>query len=1214
MVFCLSNWQAPDLCGERVDLLTLSEECNADDLKKNCVPFLMRHIHEVVRLPAFEEHRVRSSEEVLKALTNMLGPEWEASYAKFKKSVGIKDMDKEDEEPLEAEKTDEEDEPQPIVHQRLHCRRAFSYRPCLLPASRGTGRLCDGLAAAEHRGRGQVDRGIPLHEDVWQRGRALPTFSQRLGGLFGGIIGRRIPMDVARTRSQQQSDEEHKARGDVVVRVGNASTGAVHAVALASANVVVEELREELERLSGVPAADQILLGGPPFARLDPRRAVEYYGLPGEDKEVFLYDRRLLSQEAATLPPTAAALAAVYVELPSQPVASSEGSKMLSESSHPMMRALVSQSEALESGTRANITASERGAQELQVQERAIAAAVANLDLFKTSMMKHFAPFWADFEATSDKHERLLSHGSTPALATEARKTLYDCIPVEKEREWAAQCEQSHTHVRGQVLKLQQVHDEICKEVTDMLAAHAEACREYEEASTELEEMKALGSKQMNITNTLRGNLQYVLSSIEETSTIASGSNPMQASTNALDVCRRIDELYQGQQNMVPDAQKLVEDIVAHVDKIAAKKFKTFERVHSTLRQISISQSKIRDFESSLAVFREALAAQKKHFYELEHLDKLPESYAACLKEISRRLKYGRMFSDRIQSMAEELAQLREDEVQHREEFLRSFGQHLPRDFVSGLAEKPSHCEFRMRPFDQSLPLIEDEGEQEFDPYEDKERPPSDEFVDCEDHGSSSESANNVDLLQERCKELEAQVSELTAELEQSKKNLYYDGSGSESIARSDVSKTSAREGDSSCEFPLVLALAATAGGMTSSTEADRSNILDQELATVRRNIGTDNKDATIAKLEERSKREKQLKDNQSKLQQTIKDLSSSVRSQRASLAKLLKLLQLPVEPLTIENEDIDAFVNANFDAVETRVKELLTSAESAASELEKRRSELRLMESEQDANDSFKISFRSFSVNDLALFLPTSAPGSDAQRVYLAFHLGCPHRFLSEESISSFSNDGQRYPDYVVGRIVLIDEQTATEGNNPYALHLGTTFYVLTVASLHETPLIQTMSAQTTPAEPTTAKRAVEQFDQEFQRYTTKESGKSARAVAMARAELAKYNALVFQDKKLEGPGSRRADCLPICARSTRRRSKTWRGTGHVPPLRGRLQPHQGHLELRAARGLCAHDPWSKHFDNSKDLTYDQYAALEEEPTETIKETVEAAGLSDEL
>lgn len=44
-------------------------------------------------------------------------------------------------------------------------------------------------------------------------------------------------MDVA-TRPMAQhadEDEEHKARGDVVVRVGDASTGAVHAVALVSA-------------------------------------------------------------------------------------------------------------------------------------------------------------------------------------------------------------------------------------------------------------------------------------------------------------------------------------------------------------------------------------------------------------------------------------------------------------------------------------------------------------------------------------------------------------------------------------------------------------------------------------------------------------------------------------------------------------------------------------------------------------------------------------------------------------------------------------------------------------------------------------------------------------------------------------------------------------------------------------------------------------------
>lgn len=76
-----------EICVENVvNLLTVSEECDAQDLKKNCVPFLLRHIHDVVRLPAFREHRIQASEEVLKALSGVLGPDWEASYKKFMES------------------------------------------------------------------------------------------------------------------------------------------------------------------------------------------------------------------------------------------------------------------------------------------------------------------------------------------------------------------------------------------------------------------------------------------------------------------------------------------------------------------------------------------------------------------------------------------------------------------------------------------------------------------------------------------------------------------------------------------------------------------------------------------------------------------------------------------------------------------------------------------------------------------------------------------------------------------------------------------------------------------------------------------------------------------------------------------------------------------------------------------------------------------------
>ncbi|GLD93848.1 hypothetical protein PINS_up002453 [Pythium insidiosum] len=146
----------------------------------------------------------------------------------------------------------------------------------------------------------------------------------------------------------------------IVVRVGNSMNGVVYAVRLASAELVVEELREALVSLSDIPLNDQILLGGPPFARLDPRRALDSYGLPSAEKQIFLYDRRMLSQEHP-LPPRLA-LEPVEIEMPSVPVSASEGSRLLSESSSPLLRALgeyeahfqlqVNQSEALERGFR----------------------------------------------------------------------------------------------------------------------------------------------------------------------------------------------------------------------------------------------------------------------------------------------------------------------------------------------------------------------------------------------------------------------------------------------------------------------------------------------------------------------------------------------------------------------------------------------------------------------------------------------------------------------------------------------------------------------------------------------------------------------------------------------------------------------------------------------------------------------------------------------
>ena len=66
-------------------------------------------------------------------------------------------------------------------------------------------------------------------------------------------------------------------------------------------------------------------------------------------------------------------------------------------------------------------------------------------------------------------------------------------------------------------------------------------------------------------------------------------------------------------------------------------------------------------------------------------------------------------------------------------------------------------------------------------------------------------------------------------------------------------------------------------------------------------------------------------------------------------------------------------------------------------------------------------------------------------KRTYLAFHTNCPHRYLSTDGIEG-------NPDYVLGRIVYQEELIAGEAgtdSNPYGLHPGTKFWILTVEVL---------------------------------------------------------------------------------------------------------------------------------------------------------------------
>ncbi|CAH0486596.1 unnamed protein product [Peronospora farinosa] len=87
-------------------------------------------------------------------------------------------------------------------------------------------------------------------------------------------------------------------------------------------------------------------------------------------------------------------------------------------------------------------------------------------------------------------------------------------------------------------------------------------------------------------------------------------------------------------------------------------------------------------------------------------------------------------------------------------------------------------------------------------------------------------------------------------------------------------------------------------------------------------------------------------------------------------------------------------------------------------------------------------ICYKSFSCGSVALFVPT--PFGD----YIAFHEGCPHYYLSDESIAASKKD-DRNPPYVLGHIIYIEDHETTDKLNPFCLREGTKYHVVSVTPL---------------------------------------------------------------------------------------------------------------------------------------------------------------------
>lgn len=55
-------------------------------------------------------------------------------------------------------------------------------------------------------------------------------------------------------------------------------------------------------------------------------------------------------------------------------------------------------------------------------------------------------------------------------------------------------------------------------------------------------------------------------------------------------------------------------------------------------------------------------------------------------------------------------------------------------------------------------------------------------------------------------------------------------------------------------------------------------------------------------------------------------------------------------------------------------------------------------------------------------------SPKGSGGTVFLAFHVNCPNRYLSEESINTARENLGSSPTFILGRIIMIEQHVATE------------------------------------------------------------------------------------------------------------------------------------------------------------------------------------------
>lgn len=172
--------------------------------------------------------------------------------------------------------------------------------------------------------------------------------------------------------------------------------------------------------------------------------------------------------------------------------------------------------------------------------------------------------------------------------------------------------------------------------------------------------------------------------------------------------------------NMLESLTRVCVGVGSLLEELQARWDRQYATSVQRLREVSYTQSKIRNVERQAALLEEEINVHNNYSQQLGHFQKMQQAYRKTIWEVARRRQFHARYVEHCERARNALSKMVDDENNLRRAFLHRYGCHLPADLVPGIGMFVPQASFEVPEFDIDLPDISLSSLQEVDLEEER--------------------------------------------------------------------------------------------------------------------------------------------------------------------------------------------------------------------------------------------------------------------------------------------------------------------------------------------------------------------------------------------------------------------------------------------------------------------------------------------------------------